>query len=150
MNLKTSDKSVDIIIQKIMNNKLNSKSQVYDKYVDYSREEDSRIVNYQLQEKNIELRKQFKKLEAILNGKIKVKRKIQNAEDEIIQIKEKLKSVLNMSQNLEFSLVKFRTIQNSKLSFQDHGEGECCCHRRRKQKKQKSISHKRSKIENEE
>jgi hypothetical protein len=46
MNLKTSDKSVDMIIQKIMNNKLNSKSQVYDKYVDYSREEDSRIVNY--------------------------------------------------------------------------------------------------------
>lgn len=45
MNLKTSNQSVDVIVQKIMNNKLNKKNQIYEKYVDLS-QEDSRIVNY--------------------------------------------------------------------------------------------------------
>lgn len=45
MNLKTSNQSVDVIVQKIMNNKLNKKNQIYEKYVDFS-QEDSRIVNY--------------------------------------------------------------------------------------------------------
>lgn len=45
MNLKTSNQSVDVIVQKIMNNKLNKKNHIYEKYVDFS-QEDSRIVNY--------------------------------------------------------------------------------------------------------
>lgn len=45
MNLKTSNQSVDVIVQKIMNNKLNKKNQIYEKYMDLS-QEDSRIVNY--------------------------------------------------------------------------------------------------------
>ena len=47
MNLKTKteNQSVEIIVQKIMQYKLQSKSQIYEKYVEVV-PHDSRIVNY--------------------------------------------------------------------------------------------------------